>query len=142
MEQALFLSRSQFTKSASRFFHIYKIYIHIYISVYNIVNKIVNIVIESFRKQELLSKSTAIKLTVDEVTTPQSHILLKVHVSNIPGRPVVSSVKYHTSKISKFIDHFLQPHAKSLSSYIKDTQKNRRYKVRNNSCNLRCQITL
>ena len=82
---------------------------------------IVNSAIESFRKQELLSNSTARKLTVDEVKTPQFHIFLKVHKTNIPGRPVVSSVEFHTSKISKFVDHYLQPHAKSLPSYIKDT---------------------
>ena len=41
--------------------------------------------------------------------------------TNIPGGPVVSSVECHTSKISKFVDHYLQPHAKSLPSYIKDT---------------------
>ena len=33
---------------------------------------IANSAIESFRKQELLSNSTASKLTVDEVRTPQS----------------------------------------------------------------------
>ena len=82
---------------------------------------IVNSVIESFRKQELLSNSTASKLIVDEVRTPQFHIFPKVHKTNIPGRPAVSSVECHTSKISKFVDHYLQPHAKSLPSYVKDT---------------------
>ena len=82
---------------------------------------IVNSAIESFRKQELLSNSTASKLTVDEVRTPQFHIFPKVHKTSIPGRPVVSSVECHTSKISKFVDHCLQPHAKSLPSYVKDT---------------------
>ena len=81
----------------------------------------VNSAIESFRKQELLSSSTANKLTVDEVRTPQFHIFPKVHKTNIPGRPVVSSVECHTSKISKFVDQYLQPHAKSLSSNIKNT---------------------
>ena len=81
----------------------------------------VNRAIESFRKQELLSNSTASKLTVDEVRIPQFHILPKVYKSNIPGIPAVSSVECHTSKISKFVDHCLQPHAKSLPSYIKDT---------------------
>ena len=66
------------------------------------------------------STSTASKL-VDEVNTPQFHILPKAHKPNIPGRPVVSPVECHTSKISKFVDHFLQPNAKSLPSYIKDT---------------------
>ena len=82
---------------------------------------IVNSAIESLRKQELLSNSTASKLTVDEVRTSQFHIFPKVHKTNIPERPVVSSVKCRTSKISKFVDHYLQPHAKSLPSYIKDT---------------------
>ena len=39
---------------------------------------IVNSAIKSFRKQELLSNSTASKLTVDEVRTPQFHIFPKV----------------------------------------------------------------
>ena len=82
---------------------------------------IVNSAIESFRKQELLSNSTASKLTVDKGRTRQFHIFAKVHKTNIPGRPVVSSVECHASKISKFVDHYLQPHAKSLPSYIKDT---------------------
>ena len=82
---------------------------------------IVNRAIERFRKQELLSNSTANKLTVDQVRTPQFYIFPKVHKANIPGRPVVSSTECHTSKISKFVDHYLQPHAKSLPSYIKDT---------------------
>ena len=82
---------------------------------------IVKSAIESFRKQELLSSSTASKLNVDEIRTPQFHIFPKVHKTNIPGRPVVNSVECHTSKISKFADHCLQPHAKSLPSYIQDT---------------------
>ena len=68
---------------------------------------IVNRAIESFGKQELLSNSKASRLTVDEVRTPQFHIFPKVHKTNIPGRPVVSSVECHTSKISKFVDHYL-----------------------------------
>ena len=82
---------------------------------------IVNSAIESFRKQELLSNSTVSKLTVDEVRTPQFYIFPKFHKANIPGRPAVSSVDCHTSKISKFDDHYLQPHAKSSPSYKKDT---------------------
>ena len=90
-------------------------------------SEIANSAIESFRKQELdkleanLSNSTANKLTVDEVRTRQFNIFPKVHKINIPGRPVVSSVEYHTSKISKFVNHYLQPHVKSLPSYVKDT---------------------
>ena len=83
--------------------------------------EIVNSVIESFKKQALLSSSTASKLTVDEVRTPQFHIFSKVHKPNIPGRSVVSSIQSRTSKVSTFIDHHLQLRGKSLPSYIKDT---------------------
>ena len=63
----------------------------------------------------------ASKLNAAEVRTRQFHILSKFHKPNIPGRPVVSSVECHTSKILRFFGHFLQSHAKSLSSYIKCT---------------------
>ena len=64
---------------------------------------------ESFKKQELLSTLTAKKLTTNEFRKqPQFHILPKIHKSNIPGRPVVSSVECHTSKISKFVDRYLK----------------------------------
>ena len=59
-------------------------------------------------------------LTTSDVTTPQFHILPKIHKLSIPGRPVVSSVECHTSKISKFVDHYLKPHTVALPSYIKD----------------------
>ena len=99
--------------------------------------EIVNSAIESFRKQQLLSNSRASKLTLDEVRAPQFNIFPKVRNINIPGRHIVSSVKCHTnrmsyksnviqvechtSKISKFIYHYLQLHAKSLPLCIKDT---------------------
>ena len=41
--------------------------------------------------------------------------------ANIPGRPAVSPVECHTSKILKFVDHYFQPHAISLPSYKRDT---------------------
>ena len=36
-----------------------------------------------------------------------------------PGRPVVSSIDYNTTTISKYIDNQLQPHVKEFKSYIK-----------------------
>ena len=61
------------------------------------------------------------KLTINEIITPQFHILQKIHEANIPGRPFVSSVECHASKISKFVDHYLKPQAEALPSYIKNT---------------------
>lgn len=40
---------------------------------------------------------------------------------DIPVWPAASSIACHTSKLSKLVDHYLQPHAKALPSDIKDT---------------------
>ena len=45
----------------------------------------------------------------------------KVHKEVNPGRPVVSSIDCHTTKISKDTDHQLQSHVKELKSYVKDS---------------------
>ena len=51
------------------------------------------------------------------------YLLPKIHkrLKNVPGRPVVSHVGFHTERISAFIDHHLQPLAQNVKSYIKDT---------------------
>ena len=46
----------------------------------------------------------------------------KVHNENHPGRPVVSSINRHSKRISEYVDHHLQPYAKDIKSYIKDTK--------------------
>ena len=46
---------------------------------------------------------------------------LKLRNKNNPGRHVINSIKCHTSKISHFFDHHLQPLVKEISSHIKDT---------------------
>ena len=40
---------------------------------------------------------------------------------NVPGRPVISNCGYYTEKISAFLDYHLQPLARKVKSYIKDT---------------------
>ena len=47
-------------------------------------------------------------------------MLPKVHKEGNPGRPVVSSIDYHTTKNSKYIDNQLQLHVKELKSYVKN----------------------
>ena len=42
-------------------------------------------------------------------------------IRDSPGRPVISSINCHTSKISEFVDYQLQPLVQSLNSYVKDT---------------------
>ena len=111
-------------------------------------SEIVNSTIESFRKQELISNSTASKFGLDKVRTPQFHISPEAHKLSVPGRLLVSSIECHASKISKFVENSLQPHAKSLFIYKRylrlhqQNQWNKRYKWRHDSRNVRCQITL
>ena len=51
------------------------------------------------------------------------YLLPKIHkrLFDVPGRPVVSHIGYFTERISSFVDSHLQPLAKKVKSYIKDT---------------------
>ena len=51
------------------------------------------------------------------------YLLPKIHkrLYNVPGRPVISNCGYYTENISSFLDFHLQPIAKKVKSYIKDT---------------------
>ena len=54
---------------------------------------------------------------------PIIYYLPKVHKNptNPPGRPIVSGIDSVTSRIGKYIDHYLQPLVKLVPSYLKDT---------------------
>ena len=63
-----------------------------------------------------------------DARTPQFYVLPKIHKEHnatlpigYPGRPIVSACNSRTENISGFIDEILQPHVKSLDSYVKDT---------------------
>ena len=51
------------------------------------------------------------------------YLLPKIHkrLSSVPGRPVISNSGCFTENISAFLDHHLQPLAKKVRSYVKDT---------------------
>ena len=83
--------------------------------------RIVNDTIERFKKEKLINEKLANSLKITEARTPLFYLLPKIHKEGNPGRPVVSSIDCHTSKISEFVDHYLQPFAKQLNSYVKDT---------------------
>ena len=68
-----------------------------------------------------MDEKTANNLNSSEAKTPQFKMFPKIYKKGNPGRPVVSSVNCHTTKISKYIDHVLQPHVKELRSYVKDS---------------------
>ena len=81
--------------------------------------------IQSFLKKkapkEGLSSGDISLLSPPHPRTPHFYILPKIHKTNNPGRPIVSSLNSPTERISSFVDHYLQPLVHSLPSYIKDT---------------------
>ncbi|MCP3929589.1 MAG: hypothetical protein GY705_10855, partial [Bacteroidetes bacterium] len=71
-----------------------------------------------------LSQQTYEYLLNEECRTSIFYLLPKIHKGTTPfvkGRPIVSAVNSPTEKISKFVDHFLNPCAQKTSSYIKDS---------------------
>ena len=82
---------------------------------------LVNDIIDRFKKENLLSKKLADGLKSVNPKTPKFYISPKIHKENNPGRPVINSINCHTSEISRFVDHHLQPLVREIPSYIKDT---------------------
>jgi hypothetical protein len=89
---------------------------------------------EEFRKEiqfvvEDLYQSGEIDDTVKSFLTDTSckasrfYLLPKIHkgINPPPGRPVVASNGSPTEKISKFVDHFLNPTTQKIKSFVKDT---------------------
>ena len=60
---------------------------------------------------------------VDSPKLGRFYLLPKIHkrLKKVPGRPVISNSGYYTENISAFLDFHLQPLAKEVKSYIKDT---------------------
>ena len=48
-----------------------------------------------------------------------SQAVPKVHKEEIPGKLIISSVNWHTSKLLECIDYHLQPIVREISSHIK-----------------------
>ena len=78
--------------------------------------KIVIDTIDTFHRQQVLAKIIANNLKTTNVKTPHFYVTPKVQNKDIPGRFVVISIDFNTSKLSKFVDHYLQPHTKALPS--------------------------
>ena len=57
------------------------------------------------------------------VRTQEMYFQKKIHKNPPSTRPIVSGCNGPTEKISAYLDHWLQPLAKSLPSYIKDTKE-------------------
>jgi len=62
-------------------------------------------------------------LMVNDPRLGKFYLLPKIHkrLFSVPGRPVISNCGYLTERISSFLDFHLQPLAKKVKSFIKDT---------------------
>ena len=83
--------------------------------------QLVNNAIDSLKRYNHINEKLANGLRMSEARTPQLYLLPKIHKPENPGRPVVSSIDCHTSKISEFVDHHLKPIVQQTTSYVKDT---------------------
>ena len=60
-------------------------------------------------------------LIIKHWRTPIFYLLPKIHKPGNPGRPIVSQIDSPTSRLPKFVDHYLKPFIQDIPSYIKDT---------------------
>ena len=84
--------------------------------------KTINDTIDMFKANHKLTEKIADGLKSHNPKTPTLRLPPKVHKENHPGRPIVSSINSHSTKISEYVDHHLQPYTKDIKSYIKDTK--------------------
>ena len=70
-------------------------------------NETIHKVISRFQKENLLSKNISDGLKTENPKTPHFYLKPKVHNEGNPGRPVISSINCHTSKISEYVDYHL-----------------------------------
>ena len=115
------------------------IYIYIYIYICNIYTNIYNTTyvvyityilkelhtknlqseINNSKNENLLTLKAAKSFLEEKIKTPEFHLLPKMHKTNNPGRPVISSINCHTNRISEFADYYLQPDVKNLNPMLK-----------------------
>ncbi len=71
----------------------------------------------------VIDKTTAeYLLPPSQVRTQEMYFLTKLHKTPYSERPIVSGCNGPTEKVSAYMDHWLQPLARSLPSYIKDSK--------------------
>ena len=77
--------------------------------------------ISKFQKENLLSNNISEGLKTENPKTPHFYLKPKLHKEGNQGRPMISSINCHTSKISEYVDYHLQPIVKEIPSYVQDT---------------------
>ena len=70
-----------------------------------------------------VSQQTVDYFFVENPRIGRFYLLPKIHkrLFSVPGRPVISNCGFYTENISAFVDYHLQPLARKVKSYIKDT---------------------
>ena len=99
---------------------------NIYEEVPNDAEPLMNIILntlENIRKRGDVCTDTLNYFLIKDAKFARFYLLPKIHkrLYNVPGRPVISNCGYYTENISSFLDFHLQPIAKKVKSYIKDT---------------------
>ena len=90
---------------------------------YDILHNVINQAMGTIRQRGNVDDKTLEYLMVNNPKLGRFYLLPKIHkrLNSVPGRPVISNSGFHTEKFSEFLDFHLQPLAKSVHSYIKDT---------------------
>ena len=73
------------------------------------------------QKCNSVSKLLSMIVVQTNVKPGRFYLLLKLHKTENPGRPIVSSNSHPTERISQFVDYHINPLVSTLDSYIKDT---------------------
>ena len=68
-----------------------------------------------------MTLKTANSLLEEKIKTPEFQLFPKIHKASNPGRPVISSINCHTSRISEFVDYYLQPEVNKFKFHVKGT---------------------
>ena len=86
-------------------------------------SKAVHDAIEDMYQNGEIDEKVREYLLSDKVRTARFYLLPKIHKNKNPppGRPVISGIDAPTDRISKFVDHFLNPCSIRVRSYLKDT---------------------
>ena len=82
-------------------------------------NKTIHRVIWSFQNKNLLCKNISEGLKTENPKTPHFYLKPKLHKEGNQGRPMISSINCHTSKISEYVDYHLQAIVKEIPSTSK-----------------------
>ena len=98
----------------------------VYEEVQNDPSTLINTIMRALEKIRIrgdLSNDTLNYFLVKDPKFARFYLLPKIHkrLHNVPGRPVISNCGFYTENISSFLDHHLQPIARKVNSFVKDT---------------------